>query len=85
MKKLALIFLMAVSSTHAQQAAVQPADIPLAVIAPIVFVVVSVASITGQQVPLCDWLGGKYVPAPQGVNVCPGGQWAVALGLAQPR
>jgi hypothetical protein len=38
-------------------------------------VLVTGASLTGQQEKLCNAMGGHYVPAPMGQDVCPDGSW----------
>jgi len=86
------LFALAASAQTASQQPVKPmpsAEAAVAVIGVVLTVpaiITTAAALTGNLKPLCeDWLKGKYVPAPQGVDVCPGGSWAVAVGFARPK
>jgi hypothetical protein len=69
MKKLLVLSALALSLNSSAE----PAHIFLVLAIPVV--VSTVASLTGNQVQLCKAMGGTYTPAPQGVDVCPGGNW----------
>ena len=96
MKKiLTALAVTAVFSAQAQTISTQPvkptpsAETLVAVVGVVLIVpsvITAAAALTGNLKPLCEtWLQGTYVPAPQGVNVCPGGSWAVAVGFARPK
>ena len=95
MKKIFLLVACLALSAQAQTISTQPvkpmpsAETLVAVVGVVLIVpsvITAAAALTGNLKPLCEtWLQGTYVPAPQGVDVCPGGSWAVAVGFARPK
>ena len=92
-KTLTLAATLLAFSAFAQTASTQPVSrgiddvIGVAMVLLVVpTLIVTATSLTGNNEALCGKLQGLYVKGATGTQEqCPGGSWAVALGIARPK
>ena len=92
-KTLTLAATLLAFSAFAQTASTQPVSrgiddvIGVAMVLLVVpTLIVTATSLTGNNEALCARLQGKYLKSATGSQEqCPGGSWAVALGIARPK